>query len=83
MGKAEDRQKKQETAHRQFLRAENVIVEWQRANEKLPSLQEASEREDQLQMQAGSAPPEAKEPLTPSSRNFRLHYWDHIHRHPS
>jgi hypothetical protein len=63
VGKAEERQKKQETAHRQFLRAENVIVEWQRANEKLPSLQEASEREDQLQIQAGSAPPEAKEPL--------------------
>jgi hypothetical protein len=63
VGKAEERQKKQETAHRQFLRAENVIVEWQRANEKLPSLREASEREDQLQIQAGSAPPEAKEPL--------------------
>jgi hypothetical protein len=63
MGKTEERQKKQETAHRQFLRAENVIVEWQRANEKLPSLREASEREDQLQIQAGSAPPEAKEPL--------------------
>src|ERR1700722_4880122 len=63
MGKTEERQKKQETAHRKFLRAENVIVEWQRANEKLPSLREASEREDQLQIQAGSAPPEAKEPL--------------------
>jgi hypothetical protein len=63
VGNPEERRKKQGTAHRQFLRAENVIVEWQRANEKLPSLRKASEREDRLQIQAGSAPVDAKEPL--------------------
>ena len=53
VGKGEESHKKQEKAHRRFLRTENVIVEWQQAEEKLATLRQASEQEDRLQVRAG------------------------------
>ena len=46
--------KKREAARRQYLRAENVLVEWQRTQESLPLLQEAAERDDLYSVQAAS-----------------------------
>ena len=45
---------KHEAARRQYLRTENVLVEWQRTQENLPLLQEAAERDDMYSIQAAS-----------------------------
>jgi hypothetical protein len=47
------RKKKREAVSRQCQRAENVIVEWQRAQENLTILKEAAERSDLLSIQSG------------------------------
>ena len=57
------KKKKREAVNRQCRRAENVIVEWQRAQENLTILQDAAERSDLLSIQPGREPEQSKEPL--------------------
>ena len=55
-----------EAARRQYLRAENVLVEWQRTQESLPLLQEAAERDDLYSIQAASG--SKNKPIPTTSR---------------
>jgi hypothetical protein len=68
--KPKEKKHKYSTVKRQCLRAENIIVEWQRAQEILPALQEAAVEDDirSIQAQPGSTVPhESPKPRSSSA----------------
>lgn len=67
--KPKEKKHKHRAIKRQRLRTENVIVEWQRAQEMLPALQEAAEKDDirSIEVQPGSTVPHESPKLRSSS----------------
>jgi hypothetical protein len=65
--KPKEKKRKHSAVKRQCLRAENIIIEWQRAQEMLPTLREAAEEDDVRSIQArpGSTVPHE----SPNSRS--------------
>jgi len=65
--KPKEKKHKHSAVKRQCLRAENVIIEWQRTQEMLPALQEAAEKNDVRSIQARLGSPVPYE--SPKLRN--------------